>query len=102
MTTAQIGSPRYHEQHPSEMEFTGFVVLSASSDGADLNSEVKRFLHLRPKREKGHFVYGRGDADICGQFLRRGTEESGAVGMIQHFIESMLTTRSSLEKSTRL
>ncbi|KOS37044.1 hypothetical protein ACN38_g12187 [Penicillium nordicum] len=78
MTTAQIGSPSYHEQHPSEMESTGFVVLSTTSNGADINSEVKRFLHLKPKREQGPFVYGRGDADTCGQFLRCGTEESDA------------------------
>ncbi|KXG51318.1 uncharacterized protein PGRI_093300 [Penicillium griseofulvum] len=60
------------------MESTGFVVLSASSDGADIKLEVKRFLHLKPKREQGPFVYGRGDADTCGQFLRCGTEESDA------------------------
>ncbi|KXG46488.1 uncharacterized protein PGRI_053440 [Penicillium griseofulvum] len=35
MTTAQIISPRYNEQDPSEMEITGFVVFSASSDGAE-------------------------------------------------------------------
>lgn len=102
MTTAQIGSPRYHEQHPSEMESTGFVVLSAASDGADINSEVKRFLHLKPKREQGPFVYGRGDAEICGQFLRCGTEESDAVGIKEHFIEPILTNHSSLVKSRRL
>ncbi|OQE10128.1 hypothetical protein PENFLA_c001G10950 [Penicillium flavigenum] len=39
MRTAQIRSPRYREQHPSGMESTGFVVLSASSDGADIKLE---------------------------------------------------------------
>lgn len=102
MTTAQIGSPSYHEQHPSEMESTGFVVLSTTSNGADINSEVKRFLHLKPKREQGPFVYGRGDADTCGQFLRCGTEESDAVGIGKYFIEPILTHRSSLVKSRRL
>lgn len=102
MTTAQIRSPRHREQHPSGMESTGFVVLSASSDGADIKLEVKRFLHLKPKRKQGPFVYGRGDADTCGQFLRCGTEESDAVGMIKHFIEPILINRSSLEKSRRL
>lgn len=80
MTTAQIKSPRYNEQHPSEMEITGFVVFSASSDGAGINSEVQRSLHLRPKRKRGPFIYGRGDADICGRFLRCGAEENDVVG----------------------
>ncbi|CAG8084146.1 unnamed protein product [Penicillium nalgiovense] len=76
MTTAQNRSPRYNEL--SGMEITGFVVFSASSDGADINSEVKRSLHLWPKIEKAPLVYGRGDADTCARFLRRGTEESDA------------------------
>ncbi|KAJ5249406.1 hypothetical protein N7524_011722 [Penicillium chrysogenum] len=76
MTTAQNTSPRYNEL--SEMEITGFVVFSASSGGADINSEVKRSLHLWPKIEKAPLVYGRGDADTCARFLRRGTEESDA------------------------
>ena len=101
MTTAQIRSPRYNEQHPSEMEITGFVVFSASSDGAGINSEVQRSLHLRPKREKGPFVYGRGDADTCGRFLRCGAEENDVVGLLKQYIESRLTNYSSLEKSMR-
>ncbi|CAG8057774.1 unnamed protein product [Penicillium nalgiovense] len=76
MTTAQNRSPRYNEL--SEMEVTGFVVFSASSDGADINPEVKRSLHLWPKIEKPPLVYGRGDADTCARFLRCGTEESDA------------------------
>ncbi|KAJ6136801.1 hypothetical protein N7497_012354 [Penicillium chrysogenum] len=76
MTTAQNRSPRYNEL--SGMEITGFVVFSASSDGADINSEVKRSLHLWPKIEKAPLFYGRGDADTCARFLRRGTEESDA------------------------
>lgn len=63
------------------MEITGFVVFSASSDGADINSEVKRSLHIWPKIEKHPLVYGRGDADTCARFLRCGTEESDAVGL---------------------
>lgn len=79
MTTAQSRSPSYNEL--SEMEITGFVVFSASSDGADINSEVKRSLHIWPKIEKHPLVYGRGDADTCARFLRCGTEESDAVGL---------------------
>ncbi|KAJ5473993.1 hypothetical protein N7475_003559 [Penicillium sp. IBT 31633x] len=74
MTTAQTRSPRYNE--PSEMEITGFVVFSASSDGASINFEVRRSLNLWPKSEKGPFVYGRGDAAICERFLRCGAEDA--------------------------
>lgn len=77
-------------------------MLLASSDRADLNSEVHWFLHLKPKIIKGPFVYRRGDAATYRQFLRCGTEESGAVGIIKHFIKLMLITYSSLEKSMRL
>lgn len=64
------------------MEITGFVVFSASSDGVGLNPEV-RSLDLRPRIENGPFVYWRGDADICGRFLRCGAEKSGAVGLLK-------------------
>jgi hypothetical protein len=59
------------------MEVTGFVVFSASSDGADINAEVKRSLTLWPKIEskRGPFVYGRGDAAVCERFLRCGAED---------------------------
>ncbi|KAJ5159057.1 uncharacterized protein N7500_008708 [Penicillium coprophilum] len=60
MTTAQNRSPRFNELF--DMEITGFVVFLASTDRADINSEVKR----------------RGDTNIYTRFLRRGTEESDA------------------------
>ncbi|CDM32957.1 unnamed protein product [Penicillium roqueforti FM164] len=79
MTTAQNRSPRYNKL--SGMEITGFMVFSASSNGADINSEVKRSLHLWPKIEKAPLVYGRGDTDTYTRFLQRGTEESDVVGL---------------------
>jgi hypothetical protein len=81
MTTAQNRTARYSEHDLSEMEITGFVVFSASSDGADINSEVRRSLHLWPKIVKDPFIYGRGDAGTCGRFLRCGAEEGDAVGL---------------------
>lgn len=101
MTAVQNRSPRDNEQHLSKMEITGYSVFSASSDGADLNSEVRRSLDRRPKIEKGNFVYGRGDADICGQFLRCGAEEGNAVSLLKQYIKSKLINYSFLEKSTR-
>ncbi|KAJ6069156.1 hypothetical protein N7499_011043 [Penicillium canescens] len=78
MATAQTRTPRYNEQHPPEMEITGYVVLSASSNGTEIKSAVMRSLYLRPRVEKGTLVYGRGDANTCGRFLRCGAEESDA------------------------
>ncbi|KAJ6159377.1 hypothetical protein N7497_003914 [Penicillium chrysogenum] len=85
MTTAQNTSRCYNK--PSEMEVTGFVVFSASSDGADINAEVKRSLTLWPKIEskRGPFVYGRGDAAVCERFLRCGAED-GFTGKIKEAI----------------
>lgn len=99
MTTVQFS---HNEQDLSEMEITGYSVFSASSDGADLNLEVKRSLHLNPKKEKDSCVYGRGNADICARFLRCGAEKDDAVGLRKQNNESKLTTCSSLEKSMRL
>ncbi|KAJ5517487.1 hypothetical protein N7527_009047 [Penicillium freii] len=84
MTTAQNIS-RYSEQ--SGMEVTGFVVFSATSDGADINPEVKSSLTLWPKIEskKGPFIYGRGDAAVCERFLRCGAED-GFTGKIKEAI----------------
>lgn len=65
------------------MEITGFVMFSASSDGADVNLEVLRSLNLRQKTKKGPFVYGRGDADTCRRFLQCGAKESDAVGLLK-------------------
>ncbi|KAJ5462808.1 hypothetical protein N7475_007752, partial [Penicillium sp. IBT 31633x] len=55
-----------------------FIVLSASSNGADINPKVKRFLHLKPKREKGPFIYRRGDIDTYR------TEESDVGTKLAH------------------
>lgn len=62
------------------MEVIGFVVFSTSSDAADTKSKVKRSLHSKPNLKEGPLVYGRGDAEICGQFLRCGATENNAVG----------------------
>jgi hypothetical protein len=83
------------------MEITGFVVFSASSDGTEIKAAVKRTLYLRPRVEKGALVYGRGDADTCGRFLRCGAEENDAVCLLTQYIGSRLTNHSSPEKSTR-
>jgi hypothetical protein len=101
MATAQTRTPRYNEQHPPEMEITGYVVLSASSNGTEIKSAVIRSLYLRPRVEEGTLVYGRGDANTCGRFLRCGAEESDAVCLLTQYVESRLTNHSSLEKSTR-
>lgn len=68
------------------MEITGFMVFSASSDRADINSKVKRSLYLWPKVEKAPLVYSRGDTDICARFLRHRTEESDVVGLLKSIL----------------
>ncbi|KAJ5330560.1 hypothetical protein N7476_000343 [Penicillium atrosanguineum] len=78
MTTAQNRLPRHGEQRASEMETTGFIVFSVSSDGADVGAEVKRSLYSGPKVEKGPLVYGRGNPDTCKRFLQCGTAETNA------------------------
>ncbi|KAJ5153980.1 uncharacterized protein N7500_009419, partial [Penicillium coprophilum] len=51
-------SPRFNKLF--DIEITGFIVFLASTNGADINSEVRR----------------RGDTNIYTRFLRRRTKES--------------------------
>lgn len=84
ITTAQNRSPHYNKL--SGIEIIGFMVFSASSNRADINSEVKRSLHLQLKVEKAPLVYGRGDADIYTRFLRYRTKESDVVGLLKSIL----------------
>ncbi|KAJ5655111.1 hypothetical protein N7490_002114 [Penicillium lividum] len=78
MTTPPNRSPHQGEQPTSDMEITGFVVFSASSEGPDMSAEVKRLLHSRPRVNKGPLVYGRGDTNTCKRFMRQGADENNA------------------------
>ncbi|KAJ5654838.1 hypothetical protein N7490_001841 [Penicillium lividum] len=78
MTTPPNRSPPHGEQPVSEMEITGFVVFSASSDDPDMSAEMKRLLHSRPRVNKGPLVYGRGDTNTCKRFMRQGADENNA------------------------
>ncbi|KAJ5752749.1 hypothetical protein N7520_009666 [Penicillium odoratum] len=78
MTTPPNISPHQGEQPTSDMEITGFVVFSASSEGPDMSAEVKRGLHSRPRVERDPLVYGRGDPNTCKRFMRHGADENNA------------------------
>ncbi|KAJ6164110.1 hypothetical protein N7470_002782, partial [Penicillium chermesinum] len=66
-----------HDEH-APMEFTGFVVLSTSSDGSDRVDAVKRSLYSFNHVEKESLVYGRGDRETCKRFITSGAEENNA------------------------